>query len=87
MRINWKKESEKAMKCAEGSSEERRLATEQDTEGNETTPSELSQQSGDLLMMKEMDASKTTLSEENTADSEQGEDHYHSNVIGGKGRQ
>ena len=75
MRINWKKESEKAMKCARSSSGEQQLATEQETDSNETISSELStfQESGDLLMMKEMDASKTTSSEENIKDSEQGE--------------
>ena len=73
LRINWKKESDKAMKCARGSSVQQQLETEHDIEGDETIQGELSQESGDFLVMKEMGAAETTLSEENTKHSEQGD--------------
>lgn len=74
VRINWKKESEKAMKCAEGSQQ---LETEQVIQDDETIQSELSQESREVLVMKEMDISETTLSEENIKHSEQGDlSHY-----------
>ena len=65
------------MKCAEGSSGEQQLETEQDIEDDETIQSELSQESREVLVMKEMDISEITLSEENIKHSEQGDlSHY-----------
>ena len=42
VRINWKKESDKAMKCARGSLAQQQLETEQDREGDETIQGQLS---------------------------------------------
>ena len=67
VRINWKRESEKAMRCARGSSrlQEQQLPAEQDIEEDEeTTQSEVVRENGDFLVMKEMCISETTLSEE-----------------------
>ena len=61
------------MKCARGSSAQQQLETEHDTEGDETIQGELFQKSKGILVMKEMDATETTLSEENIKHSEQGD--------------
>lgn len=67
VRINWKRESEKAMRCARGSSrlKEQQLPAEQDMEEDEEiTQSEVVRENGDFLVMKEMGISEAILSEE-----------------------
>ena len=65
------------MKCAEGSSGEQQLETEQVIQDDETIQSELSRESGEVLVMKEMATSEITLSEKNIEHSEQGDlSHY-----------
>ena len=66
VRINWKKESEKAMKCAGGHAREQQLRTaELDVKGDGTIiENEVPQESGELLEMKEVDLSETGSPEE-----------------------
>ena len=76
VRIDWKKEAEKAMKCARGSTRETLSTLEQDKD-DKTTSRELSQENEDFLVMTELDTSDSEmrLSEGSTKDSEQGAFH------------
>ena len=78
MRINWKKESEKARKCAEG--EQQLLEAREDSGVSNTTQTGLSEGGGGFLEMKEMDTADSLMTytqslsvEENINDTEQGD--------------
>ena len=81
MRINWKKESEKAMKCAEGSiGEQQLLEARGDTDVSNTTQTSLSEGDGGFLEMKEMDTLDSVMTwtqslsvEDNVNNTEQGD--------------
>ena len=81
MRINWNKESEKAMKCAEGSiGEQQLLEARGDSDVGSTTQTSLSEGDEGLLEMKEMDTLDSVMRctqslsvEDNDNDTEQGD--------------
>ena len=81
MRINWNKESEKAMKCAEGSiGEQQLLEARGDSDASNTTQTSLSEGDKGFLEMKEMDTSDSVMTctqslsvEDKINDTEQGD--------------
>ena len=79
VRINWKKESEKAMKCAGGHSREQPLQTaELNVKGDGTIiENEVPQEGGEFVEMKEVDLSETGSPEESIKAPEQGEVSFH----------